>query len=79
MLNDLTQDHVAVGAALRRLREQQDIQEAELATRLEIEVAYVSAIERGGVDVRWQTVMRFLRALDTSLVDLAIEIENAQD
>jgi transcriptional regulator with XRE-family HTH domain len=74
--NDLARDQVVVGGALRRLRERRAIQEAELASTLEIEVAYVVEIEQGGMDVRWQTVMRFLRALDATLAELAAEIEN---
>lgn len=69
-----SQDQATVGQALRRLRDKQHLDEDELAKRLSIEVAFVCEIERGGVDIRWQTLMQFLRALDVTLSDLAAEI-----
>ncbi len=58
-----------------RLRERAALTEAELAGRLDIEVAYISEIESGALDTRWHTVMSFLRALDAGLGELAAEIE----
>lgn len=73
--SDPLQDQLALGRALRRLRERAGITQDQLATRLAIDPTYVSQVERGRRGVRWHTVLRFLRALEATLVDLATEIE----
>jgi predicted transcriptional regulator len=74
-MDDAVHDRVILGQALMRLRHRAGLLEDDLAGRLGIEVAYISEVESGALDTRWYTVMRFLRALDTSLGELAIEIE----
>jgi transcriptional regulator with XRE-family HTH domain len=74
-MDDAVQDRLIVGQALRKLREGTGLLQEQLAERVGIEVAYISEVEDGRLDVRWHTVMRLLRALKASLSDLAAEIE----
>jgi transcriptional regulator with XRE-family HTH domain len=64
-----------VGQALMRLREDAGLSQPELAERIGLESGYVPAVEAGEIDLRWETVMRFLGGLDVSLRDFATEIE----
>lgn len=64
-------DLVTVGRALTSLRERAGISAGALASQLHLEPAFVSAVEQGTLDLRWQTVMRILRALDADLTELA--------
>lgn len=73
--SDPLQDQLALGRALRGLRERAGITQDQLATRLAIDSTYVSQVERGRRGVRWHTVLRFLRALKVTLGDLATEID----
>src|SRR5262245_15764520 len=72
---DALQDQLALGRALRGLRDRAGITQEQLAARLAIDPTYVSQVERGRRGVRWHTVLRFLRALQATLGDLATEIE----
>lgn len=73
--SDPLQDQLALGRALRGLRERAGITQEQLAARLTIDPTYVSQVERGRRGVRWHTALRFLRALEATLGDLATEIE----
>ncbi|MGA8364527.1 MAG: helix-turn-helix transcriptional regulator [Solirubrobacteraceae bacterium] len=73
--SDPLQDQLALGRVLRGLRERAGITQDQLATRLAIDPTYVSQVERGRRGVRWHTVLRLLRALETTLGDLATEID----
>lgn len=79
MTEDATQDQIILGRALRRLREHAGLRQDDLATRLGIDTTYISQVENGRRGVRWHTVMRFLRALDADLRQLADAIEPASD
>ena len=72
---DALRDQVILGRALRKLRDRTEFTQEQLAERIGIDLTYVSRVERGKRGVRWHTVMRFLRALDTSVSDFAAEIE----
>ncbi len=74
---DAVRDQVALGRALRELRDRAGITQGELADRIGIDLTYVSRVERGKRGVRWHTVLRFLRALDASLGDLTAAIEGS--
>lgn len=71
-------DQVILGRALRELRDRAGITQGDLAARIGIDLTYVSHVERGKRGVRWHTAMRFLRALDVSLGDLAAAVEKAK-
>jgi transcriptional regulator with XRE-family HTH domain len=76
---DALRDQVILGRALRALRDHAGLTQDQLAERIGIDLTYVSRVERGKRGVRWHTVMRFLRALDASLTDLAAAIEASND
>ncbi|MGA2166296.1 MAG: helix-turn-helix transcriptional regulator [Solirubrobacteraceae bacterium] len=62
---------MALGRALRALRDRAGITQEQLAARLQMDPTYVSRIERGRRGVQWLTVQRFLRALGADLHQLA--------
>ena len=72
---DPLKDQLALGRALRELRSRAGMTQEQLAALLVIDPTYVSQVERGRRGVRWYTVLRFLRALEVTLGDLAAEIE----
>jgi len=76
---DAAADPRALGRALRKLRQRAGITQLELATRASTDDTYISQVEKGHVDVRWQTTMRLLRALDATLLDLAATIAEDDD
>ncbi len=76
--DDATNDHRAVGGALRALRHRASLTQEALAERSGIDVTYVSQVENGRRGVRWHTVMRLLRALGMSVSDLGAEIDRQQ-
>jgi DNA-binding XRE family transcriptional regulator len=65
----------ALGRALRGLRQQAGITQEELGARVGIDPTYISRVEGGRINLRWGTLQRFLRALDATLADLAVEVE----
>jgi transcriptional regulator with XRE-family HTH domain len=68
--SDAERDQIVLGLALRKLRDRAGLTQERLATRIGVDVTYVSQVERGRRGVRWHTVLRFLRALDASLAEL---------
>jgi transcriptional regulator with XRE-family HTH domain len=75
---DAIQDQVILGRALRQLRSRAELTQEQLAERIGIDLTYVSRVERGKRGVRWHTVMRFLRALDADVHQLADAINRAE-
>lgn len=71
--SDPLQDQLALGRALRGLREHAGITQEQRAARLAIDPTYVSQVECGRRGVHWHTVLRFLHALEATLGDLATE------
>lgn len=78
-MDEATQDQIVLGRALRGLRDRARLRQDELAARLGIDATYISQVENGRRGVRWHTVIRFLRALDATLADLAAAIEANDD
>ena len=74
---DALRDQVILGRALRELRDRAELTQEQLAERIGIDLTYVSRVERGKRGVRWHTVMRFLRALDVDVHQLADAITEA--
>jgi transcriptional regulator with XRE-family HTH domain len=72
---DAARDQLVLGRALRTLRERAGITQGELAARVRTTDTYVSLVENGHRGLRWHTAMRFLRALNASLAELAVEVE----
>ena len=62
---------------MKRLREEREITQEQLAFEAGITVSALSRIERGLNNPRWTTVRRIARALNVCLVELARAIEGA--
>jgi transcriptional regulator with XRE-family HTH domain len=72
-------DLIALGRALRVLRDQAGVTQDQLADRLQMDATYISRIERGRRGVQWLTIQRFLRALDADLHELADAITETEE
>jgi transcriptional regulator with XRE-family HTH domain len=64
-----------LGQALRELRTDAGLTQLDLAERAGSDDTYVSRLEHGRIDLGWSTLLRLLRALDVTLVQLADAIE----
>jgi transcriptional regulator with XRE-family HTH domain len=73
--DDRVRDQRAFGRALRELRRRSGLTQQELATRAGTHSTYISHAEAGRFGVGWDTVMRLLRAMDSTISELAIEVE----
>lgn len=71
--------YVILGRALRELRDRAGLTQEALASRVDVGATYISQVENGHRGVRWHTLLRFLRALDADLRQLADAIDHAQD
>jgi transcriptional regulator with XRE-family HTH domain len=76
---DGARDQVVFGRALRVLRLLRGITQEELAARVGTDATYLSQVENGHRGLRWHTVMRFLRALDADLHQLADAMVEAKE
>lgn len=66
-----------LAALLKRLREDRELTQEQLAFDAGITVSALSRIERGLNSPGWATVRRIVKALDVSLLELASELEDA--
>jgi transcriptional regulator with XRE-family HTH domain len=71
-------DQIVLGRALRELRSQVGLTQEQLADRLDAHPTFVGRVERGQRGVRWNTAMRFLRALGADLRQLADAMDEAE-
>jgi transcriptional regulator with XRE-family HTH domain len=69
---------LALGRALRGLRERAGLTQEQLAHRIEMSFQYVSDVENGHRGLRWETVERFLVGLNATLHELADELDTAR-
>jgi transcriptional regulator with XRE-family HTH domain len=65
------QDQIALGRALRKLRQHAGLTQEEMGNRLHTDPGVVGRIERGQRGIRWHTLQRFLRVLNADLHRLA--------
>jgi transcriptional regulator with XRE-family HTH domain len=68
-------DYVALGRALRTLREAAGLTQVQAAEQAEIRSKFVSEVERGNRGLRWHTLLALLRAYGSGLHDLANAID----
>jgi transcriptional regulator with XRE-family HTH domain len=68
----------SLAALLKRLREERDITQEQLAFDAGITTSTLSRIERGLNSPGWLTVKRIAEALGLSLVDLVADLERAK-
>jgi transcriptional regulator with XRE-family HTH domain len=69
------QPNQVLAVVLKRLREERDITQEQLAFDARLTVSALSRIERGLNDPGWTTVERIANALGVSLADLAADVE----
>jgi transcriptional regulator with XRE-family HTH domain len=67
--------NVALGRAIRTLREKAGLSEEELAGRAEMPVAELRRVEAGDVEADWGTLRQLAYGLETSLADLLRLVE----
>jgi len=67
----------ALACALRRLRRYRGSTQEDLAHEAGVTVATLARIERGETNPRWMTVRRIVSALDISLAELVVAVEDA--
>jgi transcriptional regulator with XRE-family HTH domain len=72
-------DQRAFGRALRAVRRKAGLTQEEVATRAATHSTYISHAEAGKFGVGWDTVMRLVRAMDSSVGELAAEVEKQLD
>lgn len=73
-LDEAVEDQLMVGRALRALRLRAGLTQKELASRSDGHAVYISMVEKGHRGLRWHTVMRLVRALEMSALDLGAEV-----
>lgn len=66
---------LALGAAIRRLRERCGVTQEQLAHDAGVTTGTISKLERGTAAPSWATVRQIAAALGVSLVELAREVE----
>jgi transcriptional regulator with XRE-family HTH domain len=64
----------ALGASIRRRREEAERSLAGLAAEAELSTAYLSEVERGLKDISTEKLVAVARALATSVADLYLEV-----
>lgn len=73
--NGRARDRRALGRAIRELRKRSDLTQEELAMRAGTDNTYISHAEAGRFGIGWDTVMRLVRAMDSTISELASEVE----
>lgn len=69
-------DHLALGTALRALREEHGVSQEELGFRAGLHRNYVGGCERGEINLSFAVMLQLVHALDVSFVDLATRYES---
>jgi transcriptional regulator with XRE-family HTH domain len=69
---------LALGKALRALRDEVGITQEQLAGRLKVDPTFVGRLERGQRGAHWRTIRRILAALDISIAQFASAVEDAE-
>jgi transcriptional regulator with XRE-family HTH domain len=69
---------LALGKALRALRDEVGITQEQLAGRLDVDPTFVGRLERGQRGAHWRTIRRILAALDKTPLQFASAIEAAE-
>lgn len=72
-------DRVAVGAALRLLRERAGLSQRDLASAARITPAHVSRMENGRVDIGLSVLLRVLDSLGSGFGGLADALEAVRE
>jgi transcriptional regulator with XRE-family HTH domain len=68
-------EYIALGRALAALRRRAGLTQVQAGDTVDVGSTYISAVERGHKGVSWKTLNGLLRAYNTTLKQLAEEIE----
>lgn len=63
-----------LGQVIRRLREERELDQAELAQRSEVAEETIERLERGEIDLPWGDMRRIARVLGLSMEEIASEV-----
>jgi transcriptional regulator with XRE-family HTH domain len=63
-----------LGQVIRRLREERELDQAELADRSEVTEDMIERLEQGEVDVPWGEMRRIASALGLSMEEIASKV-----
>jgi transcriptional regulator with XRE-family HTH domain len=66
--------HAVVGAKVRRLREAKGLTQEQLGARCDMDLSYVSRVERGQKDIQLRTIVRLACALEIQPAELIDEV-----
>ncbi len=69
------EDYVALGRALRKLRQAAELTQEQAGAKIGIRSTFVSQIENGHRGMRWHTLLAFLTAYSADLHMLADAVE----
>jgi transcriptional regulator with XRE-family HTH domain len=64
---------------IRRLREERELDQAELADRSELATDTIERLEQGEVDVPWGEMRGIARALGLSMEEIASEVVELEE
>lgn len=79
MNSDITNtDRHVLGQALRELRRRAGITQREMTEREGLDETYISRVEHGRIDVKWTTLLRFLRVIGVDVHQLADAISEVE-
>lgn len=70
--------HLALGDALREIRNERDISQEELAYRAGLHRNYVGACERGEINLSFRVLLQFSDGLAVSLSEIIARYERIQ-
>ncbi|TMD48824.1 MAG: helix-turn-helix transcriptional regulator [Chloroflexi bacterium] len=74
---DASSIRIALGASLRRRRQEAERSLTELAEAAELSPAYLSEVERGLKDVSMERLLAIARALEVPVADLYLDLARA--
>jgi transcriptional regulator with XRE-family HTH domain len=70
---------VALGRAVRAIREERGISQVQLAEATGLEQSWISHVERGARNPTWQNVVRLAKGLGVGIGELAARTEGSRD
>lgn len=68
----------ALGKAIRRIREREEVSQEELAERANLHATWISPIENGRNNPNWGTVRRIAQGLGVTMVELVALAERLE-
>jgi XRE family transcriptional regulator, regulator of sulfur utilization len=75
---DAPNQQVALGEAIRYIREREGLTQEELAFQAGLHPTWISRIESGQYDPRWSSVRQLLEGLGVTLVELVAMAERME-